>query len=548
MDTRTSEPTVPDRRKSRVALLEQLTKRGLLPASEARHVASVIEESDEPLDEILCKLGLVTEDRLAVEYAAIYGAPRFLMRKDKGNEAFAGLNRRFLYLRRIAPLRREGARVVVIVVDPSDEEAIKGLSFALGAAVVAEIATASEFENYFTEFFPDAVGTDASANRVDPSADVSRLKDMASAEPVVRYVSRLITEASRRRASDIHIELGSRIADVRFRIDGRLADFETIPVAQALSAISRLKILAELDIAEQRRPQDGRTSFPVAGRAIDLRLSTNPTVDGESLVIRLLDQYGAALELDALGFSPGAASTLHSWIERPNGIILLTGPTGSGKTTTLYALLRRLAEKELKILTIEDPVEYRIDGILQTQVNPDIGLDFPNALRSFLRHDPDVIMVGEMRDLETARTAIQAALTGHLVLSTLHTNDAPSAIVRLIDMGVDDYLVASTLVGVVAQRLIRRVCAACGGGANTTVPDRSNCQGCLGSGYAGRLAICELLPVDDALRAAIKKNASAPDLAVLARASGFRTMAEDGDEKITVGVTTRDEVAKAILR
>ncbi|MEO1240273.1 MAG: GspE/PulE family protein [Pseudomonadota bacterium] len=533
-------------------LLRALENRGALNSVDSSHVAALLNDNRDPLDQIICKLGLVSEDSLAAAYGKIFSLPYYKevpssLCSSETTELFsAAVNRRFLFAKRIAPLTVNDDNIVAAIVDPSDEEAINGISFALQKPVKPVIVSGSEFDRILDEFFPEL---DADANNdssLDISADIGHLKDMASAEPIVRYVDRLISEAKKRRASDIHIEPMARNTVIRIRVDGLLTEFDNIPASKSLSVISRLKILADLDIAERRRPLDGRMSYPVGGRAIDLRLSTTPTVNGESLVIRLLDKSRAPLDLHGLGFNDRTRLLLENWITTPNGIILLTGPTGSGKTTTLYALLTMLANGRRKILTIEDPVEYRISGVNQTQVNPAIGLTFANSLRSFLRHDPDVIMVGEMRDVETAEIAIRAAMTGHLVLSTLHTNDAASAITRLLDMGVEDYLLAATLLGVVGQRLVRRRCLSCSERHQANTKENTECGNCKGTGYAGRVVISETLKVDDTVRSKIKKGIRSSQLLEAAKEQNFIPMRDDGAAKIEANLTTIAEVKQAV--
>lgn len=539
----------------RGALLDALERLGVVTAPDARHVRSILEDSRDPLDQIICKLGLAAEDRLADAYAEIFSLRRFsphahsAAHSETPAEVRTAFNPAFLFAKRIMPLAVDETQAAFALVDPSDREAVEGAAFALERSADLTVVTASQFDRLFAVAFPETGAGVADIGSVDASADVSHLKDMASAEPVVRYVNRMIAEAARRRASDIHVEPMARQTLIRLRIDGALVDFDSLAGGQALSVVSRLKILADLDIAEQRRPQDGRTSFPVGGRAIDLRLSTTPTVNGESLVVRLLDQSRAPLDLEGLGFDAQTRRQLTEWIAAPNGIILLTGPTGSGKTTTLYALLRLLATGERKILTIEDPVEYKLAGVHQSQVNSAIDVTFANALRSFLRHDPDVIMVGEMRDAETARIAMRAAMTGHLVLSTLHTNDAASAVTRLLDMGVEDYLVASTLLGVVGQRLVRRICNQCANGAGpaagTTEENGSVCPQCDGSGYYGRIVVAEALTVDSTVRNAIKTGARAGD--IRAAAKDMIAMPDDGRRKAEQGLVALKDVNRATL-
>lgn len=359
--------------------------------------------------------------------------------------------------------------------------------------------------------------------------------------PVVRMVSAVLQEAVLRKASDIHLEPYESGSVVRFRIDGVLRDVAQPPRSLHAALISRIKIMAQLDIAEKRLPQDGRMSVKTEIGQLDIRVSTLPTGSGERAVLRLLDKGQAALSLESLGMSQEMREALERLIARPNGIFLVTGPTGSGKTTTLYAALSRLDAATRNVMTVEDPIEYDIPGIAQTQVQPKIGLTFASTLRSILRQDPDVIMIGEIRDLETAQIAIQASLTGHLVLATLHTNDAPSAITRLLDMGVEPFLLSSSLVGVLAQRLVRESCGACQG---TGLIENQVCRTCDGQGFYGRTGIFELMTVSESIAAAVKARADANELKALARQEGFITLREDGERLVALGVTTAAEVVR----
>ena len=382
-------------------------------------------------------------------------------------------------------------------------------------------------------------------SEVQGEADLSRmmqelpavedLLEAADDAPIIRLLNALLTQAARDGASDIHIEPYERHSSVRFRVDGDLR--EVVQPHRALHAalISRLKIMAELDIAEKRLPQDGRISLRLGQRAIDVRVSTLPSAHGERAVLRLLDKSESRLTLQALGMEGETLRRLQHLIAQPHGIILVTGPTGSGKTTTLYAALQQLDTQTRNILTVEDPIEYELPGVGQTQVNPRIDLTFAKALRAILRQDPDVIMIGEIRDFETAQIAIQASLTGHLVLATLHTNDASSAITRLIDMGVEPFLLSSSLLGVLAQRLLRRWCPECHG---------QGCEACHQSGYHGRTGIFELLSADDELRALIHAQASEADLRACAQRGGMQLMREDGERLVAQGVTSREELLR----
>ncbi|MES2959964.1 MAG: type II secretion system ATPase GspE [Pseudomonadota bacterium] len=389
---------------------------------------------------------------------------------------------------------------------------------------------------------------------VESAVDLSRLmQDLPAVEdlleaandaPIIRMLNALLTQAAKDGASDIHIEPYERNSSVRFRVDGTLR--EVVQPNRALHAalISRLKIMAELDIAEKRLPQDGRISLRIGGRAIDVRVSTLPSAHGERAVLRLLDKGEAKFTLESLGMSGDVLTSFQKLVQQPHGIVLVTGPTGSGKTTTLYAALQTLETSTTNVLTVEDPIEYELPGIGQTQVNPKIDLDFAKALRAILRQDPDVIMIGEIRDFETAQIAIQASLTGHLVLATLHTNDAPSAVTRLTDMGVEPFLLSSSLLGVLAQRLVRKLCPFC-----RRIDPRGRyhpvgCAECSMTGYKGRTGVYEMMVADDKVRALIHSRAAESQLFVAAEGAGLRSMREDGERLVEEGVTSAEEVMR----
>ena len=406
-------------------------------------------------------------------------------------------------------------------------------------------------------------GSESSAatviGEVESAVDLSRMmQDLPAVEdlleaandaPIIRMLNALLTQAAKDGASDIHIEPYERSSAVRFRVDGTLR--EVVQPNRALHAalISRLKIMAELDIAEKRLPQDGRISLRIGGRAIDVRVSTLPSAHGERAVLRLLDKSESKFTLEGLGMDGDVLAAFDRLVQQPHGIVLVTGPTGSGKTTTLYASLGRLDTSTTNILTVEDPVEYELPGIGQTQVNARIDLTFAKALRAFLRQDPDVIMVGELRDSETAQIAIQASLTGHLVLATVHTNDAPSTVARLIDMGVEPFLLSSSLLGVLAQRLVRKLCPHCKRRADD--PDTGQprwhpvgCPECSHTGYKGRTGVYELMVVNDALQALIHRGASEAEISAAAIDQGLRTMREDGERLVREGITSLEEVLR----
>jgi len=381
--------------------------------------------------------------------------------------------------------------------------------------------------------------------------DVPEIEDLLESEddaPIIRMINALLTQATREGASDIHIEPFEDASVVRFRVDGTLRDVARPKKALHGALISRIKIMAQLDIAEKRLPQDGRITLRVGGRPVDVRVSTLPTGHGERAVLRLLEKDVQWLNLETLGMAQDTLAEFDKLIARPHGIVLVTGPTGSGKTTTLYAALSRIETETSNIMTVEDPIEYDLSGIGQTQVNDRIGMSFARALRSILRQDPDIIMIGEIRDLETAQIAVQASLTGHLVLATLHTNDAASAVTRLTDMGVEPYLLASSLLGVLAQRLVRQLCPVCKE-RRAELDGRvywhpNGCDKCARSGYRGRRGIYELLVIDDALRGLIHTNASEAQLLETGRAAGMRTMREDTERWLRSGITSLEEVIR----
>ena len=389
---------------------------------------------------------------------------------------------------------------------------------------------------------------------VESAVDLSRLmEDLPAVEdlleaaddaPIIRMLNALLTQGVRDGASDIHIEPYERSSTVRFRVDGSLRDVVQPNKALHAALISRLKIMAELDIAEKRLPQDGRISLRLGQRAIDVRVSTLPCAPGERAVLRLLDKTSTRFSLEGLGMSADMLARFDGLVHQPHGIVLVTGPTGSGKTTTLYASLSRLDTHTTNVLTVEDPIEYELPGIGQTQVNARIDLNFAKALRAILRQDPDVIMIGEIRDFETAQIAIQASLTGHLVLATLHTNDAPSAVTRLMDMGVEPFLLSSSLLGVLGQRLVRKLCTDCRRADGEGRWHPVGCAACGHSGYRGRTGIYELMQTDETVRALIHARASEADLAQAARAAGLRGMRDDGERLVALGVTSLEEVLR----
>ena len=473
-------------------------------------------------------------------------APAFPSRSTSPLLLADGVTRDYLLHHRLCPKERRGDTLVVAVaadaVPDAVEDGLDDLAFAYAAPVVAESATGDEVERLIERLSNgeerriELARAGGATESDELTADV---RDLANQPPVVRYVNLVVRDAYDARASDIHLEATRTGLSVRFRVDGVLGSAPEPPASLHHAVISRIKLLAELDIAERRRPQDGRIRVRLESRELDIRVSTVPTMHGESLVLRLLD-HGGPVGLDALGMSPGALHSLRALVGRPHGMVLVTGPTGSGKTTTLYAALQTRDAGAEKIVTVEDPVEYQLPGITQVPVHRQAGVAFGSALRAILRQDPDVVMVGEMRDAETAEVAVQAAMTGHLVLSTLHTNDAVGAIPRLLDLGVPDYLVAATLEGVLAQRLLRRSCDGCGGLRD------AGCERCRGTGFCGRIGVFELLRVTDDVRDAIARRASRAELRDLALRSGMIPLRVDAAGKVDAGVTTAEEVRRVV--
>ncbi|MEJ1970183.1 MAG: GspE/PulE family protein [Rhizomicrobium sp.] len=543
-------------------MLSELLLGGALLQPETLARARLVEaETGERLDAVVTRLGMVSEQALADALAAALGLPLASATDFPADPVGADrISTRFLSDARALPLRETESAVEVAFVDPLDTYAAQALAFAFRRPVVALVAKAGDFDQAFDRLYGAREEATQTPEAGADDSDLEHLKDLASDAPIVRLVNTLIARAVDAGASDIHIEPGEDNLKVRLRVDGALREEPSLPSTARAGVISRIKVMASLDIAERRLPQDGRLRFAVRGQGIDFRVATAPTAHGESVVLRILDRSNLALDFAALGFDDEILASYLKVLRRPHGILLVTGPTGSGKTTTLYTSLATLNTPERKILTVEDPIEYRMAGINQTQVKPQIGLNFAAALRSFLRHDPDVIMVGEIRDIETAQVAVQAALTGHLILSTLHTNDAASAMTRLLDMGVEPYLISSVLGGVLGQRLVRRLCSAC---RESYVPSAEalaaigldaagaphlfravGCAACKGSGFRGRLALLEFLPMSDAISRLVLARAEARAIARLAAEEGMRTIFGDGIAKARIGETTMEEVLR----
>ncbi|MBS0499478.1 MAG: type II secretion system ATPase GspE [Burkholderiaceae bacterium] len=545
---------------------ELLVRAGKLTPRDLERALAAQHEMGGALDGVLVSLGLVSEPDAAHALAEHLGLPFVAA------EAFPevppelpGLLPEFLKTHHVLPLRAEDGRLDVVMRAPQDAFVLKALHLTTGLAVRPAVGLPSDIGKALQRQQEEAAaetGDDGALDEEGAGDFVEHLRDLASEAPVIRLVNSLIGRVIELRASDIHLEPFDDGLHVRYRVDGVLHPGEVVPAGQGAAVSSRVKLLAHLDIAERRLPQDGRIKTRVKGRELDLRVSTVPTVYGESVVMRVLDRASVRFGLGDMGFAPDTLERFHQLVHRPHGILLVTGPTGSGKTTTLYAALAELDATSQKIITVEDPVEYQMAGINQIQVHTQINLTFANALRSILRQDPDIIMIGEMRDGETAQIAVQSSLTGHLVLSTLHTNTAASAVIRMQDMGVERYLITSTVNGVLAQRLVRRLCPHCkapvqpapellqDSGLGRFLPagqpmyEARGCDHCRGTGYQGRTGIHELLVVDEALRSAILQGQDASSLHALAMHAGMHSLYEDGLRKVAAGVTSLDELLR----
>jgi len=552
-------------------LSEILIEQGVLDNMGLERALKAQRELGSDLSEILIKLGIVSEGDLAAALARQQGVPLVGKADYPSTPLYLSkVSVGFLKASKVVPIREEDDLLVLAMVNPADDYAIKAMAMLTGLSVQPCVGTQSDVEAALEALYGDGRSSldriieDVNQQRpADGEEDLERLKDLASEAPIVRLVNSLFLRAYEERASDIHIEPTDSRLRVRFRIDGIMRETDSAPKRLAAAVVSRIKIMAHLNIAERRLSQDGRIRLKLRHQDIDMRVSTIPTLHGESVVLRLLEQKSVALEFDALGLDQRTRERMLQSLSQRHGIFLVTGPTGSGKTTTLYTALTHLNQPERKIITVEDPVEYQLDGVTQIQVNPDIGLNFATILRSIVRQDPDVIMIGEMRDLETGEIAVQSALTGHMVLSTLHTNDAAGAITRMLDMGIQDYLLTSTVNGVLAQRLVRALCKRC---KSVYTPsdelvarlklDRvshhgayqlyrsSGCDYCSGVGYTGRIGIFEFLEVNDQIRDLVLKHADSAGIYRAAREQGMVSMFEDGIIKALAGLTSVEEVLR----
>ncbi len=537
---------------------EMLIERQLITPEDLDKALEIQKERDERIGKILVDLGFVALRDVMDALSEQLDVPLVTLEKPPpATPETEGLSPRFLRQFRCIPVGVHDSTMTLAMADPLDFETITTVRNVTGLKVDRALATEQEILDAVDKFFgesDDDEGVALDEGDALASEDLEHLRDMASEAPVIRLVNAMIAQAVEKRASDIHIEPFEKDFRIRYRVDGILHPQDAPAKELRAAVISRVKLMAKLNIAERRLPQDGRIKVKTLGREVDLRVSTLPTLYGESVVMRLLDRSQSEFyDLYVLGFDDHMLSRMEYYTSLPHGILMVTGPTGSGKSTTLYSALKRINDTDKKIITIEDPVEYQMDGVNQIHVNTQIGLTFAAGLRHIVRQDPDVIMVGEVRDRETADIAIRSALTGHFVYSTLHTNDAPSAITRLTDMGVENYLITSSLVSVLAQRLVRVICPECKQSDGMRMgPDGeeietfrgAGCDKCFGSGYTGRVGIFELMELNDEIRKLIMANADAADITIAAKRNGMRTLREDGWMKVRRGTTTADEVLR----
>ncbi len=550
---------------------EYLVGKEKLPERSLEQTLRLWVPEEEAYGVLLVRLGLVSERDIAEAVAHLTDAP-LVRREDYPSMPLfeQELPLSFLKEAKVIPLADGEDAVMVAMAAPEDRFTRDALHMALGKPVTVRAGTQSEIMEAIERLYGGnqsemlQISEGIGERQTDDDDSVERLKDLASEAPIVRLVNLIINQAIESRASDIHIEPFGHRLQIRFRIDGELTEIEAPPVHSTAAVISRIKLIGKLNIAERRLPQDGRIPMRIQGKDIDIRVSTVPTLHGESVVLRILDKQSVKLDFALLGFDQDTLEMFNEVLAVPHGIVLVTGPTGSGKTTTLYTALKQLNTSNRKLLTVEDPIEYQLEGVNQIQTKPQIGLTFANALRSIMRQDPDVIMIGEMRDLETASIAVQSALTGHLVLSTLHTNNAGSSVTRLLDMGVADYLVTSTVRAILAQRLVRQLCGECRE-PYMAMPELAprlkaqgfpqvretvelfrpaGCPSCNHTGYKGRIALIELMVLSDPIRGMILQRADGSEIQRAAKDGGMATMLMDGYRKALRGVTSIDEVMR----
>ncbi len=548
-------------------LLGQILKdRGVLREGQVQEALSEQRKHGGLIGQHLVDLGHATAGDIALALAEQSGMETVdLASQEPQADALALIDSSTAHTFRVLPLAVRAGKLIVAIGDPLNSAVLEDLAFSTGMEIQgavgdAELLVAKVKEHYGEEAsIADAI---AEAARAAKGSDA---ESAAQSAPVVRLLNSILHRAIQDRASDVHLEVFPEELRIRYRVDGALYEVEAPPAHLAAPLVARIKVMSDLDIAETKLPQDGRISLSIDGRPVDLRVATIPGIAGEGCVLRVLDRSSVSLDLAALGLLPDEAEALTAFTKLPHGIVLVTGPTGSGKTTTLYAMLNEANQPDIKIITVEDPVEYDIDGIIQIPINDDIGVTYPAVLRTVLRQDPDKILVGEIRDRETAQVAIEASLTGHTVFATVHTNDAPSAITRMVDMGVEPFLITATLEAVVAQRLVRRICMEC---KSSFVPDDEllqelgpageglkgvtlhygkGCDACFHTGYRGRTAIIEIMPVDDDLRRRVVEGCSTAEIRRYAQAIGMRTLRESGLRAVREGTTTIEEIMRETM-
>jgi len=556
-------------------LSDILYEKGLITEEQLDRILKIQKDSGNDLQKIIIDLDILKKDKMMLALADEIGAEYVNLDDINIDPTIVVLIPEEMARRhQLIAIDKDEKKLTVAMANPLDVFAHDELKIRLGYDIESVLSYGEDIDKALDEVFGVTDEWDQVIGKIEnmqiivlkeeekEAADISPITESEEA-PIIALVNLVILRAVKERASDIHIEpFGEDTLKVRYRIDGILHDVMSLPRNLQLAVISRIKIMSDLDIADKRLPQDGRIQVNIGGKKINIRVSVLPAVTGESAVLRILDPSSILLELDSLGFSPDILPNFLSLIKKPNGIILVTGPTGSGKSTTLYTTLNLLNSTEKKIMTIEDPVEYRLKGISQVQAKPKIGLTFAAGLRSFLRQDPDIMLVGEIRDSETAEIAVQAALTGHIVLSTLHTNDAPSSVIRLIDMGIEPFLISSSVIGVIAQRLVRKICPKCKkeikippdlekildefeiNSSELTLYKGEGCPYCKDTGYKGRIAIFELMVITENIRDLISKNVTTGKLREAAIKEGMCQLREDGIKKVCEGVTTIDEVLR----
>ncbi len=549
---------------------ELLLEKGLITPDNLAEALAARKKSGQRLDKILVEMGCVSEDRVLQVFSEQLAIPMVDLSDVKIDvDTLRSLPPKLVYQRSLVPLNRSNGTLRVATSDPFDLYGLDEVRMLTGLEIQPVLAPSEEIDKVIKTYY--GVGGDTVEEMMDSidlevitngNGDSDDLLEMAQEASVIKLVNEIFIEALNERASDIHIEPYEQDLKIRYRIDGVLQETAMPPQIRRFQSaiISRIKIMSNLNIAEKRLPQDGRIKLQMAGSQIDVRVSVIPMLFGEGVVMRLLDKSTVQFTLPELGMAEDTFGVFNDLIARPHGILLVTGPTGSGKTTTLYAALQEIVSPTIKVLTVEDPVEYHLDGVNQIQIAPKVGLTFARGLRHILRHDPDVVMIGEIRDLETAEAAIQAALTGHLVFSTLHTNDAASATTRLLDMGIEPFLVTSTVEAAMAQRLVRTICPEC---KEPYEPDPDDlpedfkyqpgeklyrgagCRKCRNTGYRGRVGLFELMVINEPIRRKVMSHAPVNEVLAAAKADGMRLLREDGWIKVREGVTTPDEIIRA---